>query len=114
MYSVSVIIIGILMSESIVLTDTKLTESEVSHPNLAENIVFIAATGAQQQIIEETSKVSLIPQTYIIASAISGKTNSRDKTAIIEFIFFKPSIILLFARWYPIIIIGTGVLSAAI
>ena len=98
MYCERVIKIGILISESIVLKDTKFTESEVSRPNFAENIVVIAAVGALQDISEEISKVPLIPHIYITPSANNGKANSFKNIAKMHLIFLIPSLILLFAK----------------
>lgn len=61
--------------------DTKLTERDVFLPNFAENIVVIAAVGAQQEIVEETSIVPLTPHKYIIAKAIRGNTKSFNNDA---------------------------------
>ena len=69
-----------VISEMIVLSDTKFTDKAVSQPNLSENIVVIAAVGAQQEITIDTNKSPLIPQRYIIARAIIG--NKTSLTAI--------------------------------
>ena len=81
-----------------VLKETKLTESEVSRPNFAANIVVIAATGALQEIIEEISISPLILQIYITANARSGKINNLNAIAKRHFQFFIPSKILLLAK----------------
>ena len=57
-----VIKIGILIRDNKVLRETILTESEVSAPYRAENIVVTAAAGALQDIIDEISIVPLILQ----------------------------------------------------
>ena len=94
-----------------VLIETKLTESSVSRPHLAANIVVTAAVGALQDMTEEISISPLIPQMNIIPNAIRGKTKSFSITENMQFKFLNPDKILLLAKWYPIIIIGRGVLS---
>ena len=86
MYWVKVIIIGIVITESRIVTETKDTESSVSPPNLPANIVDIAATGAENEIAEEIKIVPLTPQRYKTAIPIAGKTTSRN---IIARIFEK-------------------------
>lgn len=53
---------GIVIIEKTVDSETILTESSVAFPNLAENIVVIAAVGAQAAITIEVSIVPLIPR----------------------------------------------------
>lgn len=113
-YCANVIISGIVISDKTVLKDTKVTEREVSCPNFAENIVVIAATGAQQDITEDTSITPRIEQRYIIPSAISGRITNLNAIARMHFGFFIPFEILLLAKWNPIIIIGMGVFRDAI
>ena len=96
------------------LRDTILTEREVSLWNFDANIVVIAATGAEQEIKEETSISPRILHKNIIPNAIRGNTKSLRAMAKRHLIFFMPSEILLPAKWKPIIIIGSGVLSDAI
>ena len=81
-----------------VLRETKLTESDVSLPNLAENIVVIAAVGALQDIRDEISIVPRTPQMYITPKAISGKTKSLSRIANRHLMLRSPSEILLFAK----------------
>lgn len=67
-----VIKIGIDIMDNTVLRETKFTEREVSAPNFEENIVVIAAAGAEQEISKDTSISPLTPQIYIPARAIAG------------------------------------------
>ena len=90
---------GILISESIVLNDTILTEREVFAENLEANIVVIAAVGALQEIVEETSISPLIPHRYITPSAINGNTKSFKQIAKRHLKLFKPESKLLLVRW---------------
>ena len=61
-YSAKVIIAGILITENTVVKDTIFTESAVFCENFEENIVVMAAVGAETDIAVETSIVPLIPQ----------------------------------------------------
>ena len=72
---------GILISDSIELTATSLTESEVSALNFEENIVVLAAVGALQEIASDTSITPLMPQRYITATESKGNINSLNAKA---------------------------------
>ena len=62
--------------EIIVLKDTILTEREVSPPNFEENIVVMAAVGAEAEMVIATKTSPLIPQTYIPNNVARGKIKS--------------------------------------
>ena len=85
--------------EIIVLKDTILTESEVSPPNFEENIVVIAAVGAEAEMVIATKTSPLIPQKYIPNNAASGKIISFKAIENSAFRFFTASNKLLFAKW---------------
>ena len=99
--------------EIIVLKDTILTESEVSPPNFEENIVVMAAVGAEAEMVIATKTSPLIPQKYIPNNTARGKIKSFKAIEKRAFKFLIASNKLLFAKWYPIIIIGMGVLRPA-
>ena len=92
-------IIGILARESIVLKETSVTESSVSAPYFEENIVVIAAVGAQLQMVSAKRIVPLIPHRYIANRTTSGKINNLKRIAKRHFISLSPFRRLLFAKW---------------
>ena len=98
MYCARVIISGIVIIEIKVLTETKFAEVSVSASYFAENIVVAAATGEQMEITEETSIISLTPQTQRIRRAIRGRTTSLNAIAKMHFISLKVLKISLLAR----------------
>ena len=93
------IIIGILIIEIIVLKDTILTEREVSPPNFEENIVVMAAVGAEAEMVIATKTSPLIPQTYIPNNVARGKIKSFKTIETTAFKFLIASKKLLFAKW---------------
>ena len=99
MLCATVIIIGILIMEIIVLKDTILTESEVSPPNFEENIVVMAAVGAEAEMVIATKTSPLTPQKYIPNNVTSGKINSFKAIEKRAFKFLTASNKLLFAKW---------------
>lgn len=57
---------------------TMLTESLTSLPNLAENIVVVAAVGAEDAITQATTTVLSIPAKDIITAVVTGITRSLN------------------------------------
>ena len=92
---------------------TSVAASKVSFSYFAENIAVIAAAGEANAIVSATSIVPRIPTIYIMPSAIRGNSNSFKTLDSIAPLSRKPLRISLFDKWYPIIIIGSGVLSPA-
>ena len=80
------------------LKETILTESDVLRPNLSENIVVIAATGALQEITIETKRFPLMPQRYERPRIKRGKANSFKNIAKTHLRFLSPERRLLFDR----------------
>lgn len=99
MLCATVIIIGILIIEMMVLKDTILTESEVSPPNFEENIVVMAAAGAETEMVIATKTSPLTPQKYIPNNVTRGKINSFKAIENTAFRFLIASNKLLFAKW---------------
>ena len=66
------IIIGIVSIEIIVLNETILTERVVSAPYLDENMVVMAAVGAEAEMVMATKTSPLIPQRYIPSKVRRG------------------------------------------
>ena len=73
--------IGIVKTDSIVLSETVLTDKGVSPPYLEANIVVIAAVGAAAQIVHATNTSPLIPQRYI-----PNKTKDGNKSNLIKMV----------------------------
>ena len=90
---------GIVITDSIVLKETVVTESDVSPPYLEANIVVIAAVGAQAHIVQATSTSPLIPQRYIPNKTKAGNRSNLIKIVYSVLRFLSPSKTLLFARW---------------
>ena len=85
--------------EIIVLKDTILTESDVSPPNFEENIVVMAAAGAETEMVIATKTSPLTPQKYIPNNVVRGKMNSFNAIENTAFRFLIASNKLLFAKW---------------
>lgn len=64
--------IGIVSIEIIVLNETMLTERVVSAPYLEENMVVMAAVGAEAEMVMATKTSPLIPQRYIPSKVRRG------------------------------------------
>ena len=56
------VISGILITDKRVVSDTIVTDNDVSRPNFEENIVDNAAVGALIQVVSANGIVPLIPQ----------------------------------------------------
>ena len=81
------------------LKDTILTEIEVSPPNFEENIVVMAAAGAETEMVIATKTSPLTPQKYIPNNVVRGKMNSFNAIESTAFRFLIASNKLLFAKW---------------
>lgn len=97
-YCAKVTIIGIVIIETRVLTDTKFAEASVSAPNLAENIVVAAAIGEQIEIAEDISIVPVTLQIRRIPTAAKGSIMSLSTIAHIHFKSLKVLKISLLVR----------------
>jgi len=61
-----------VITDKIVVRDTRLTESFSSRSNITLNIVVLAATGAEAAIVILTSMAEGTPEKHIRASAKEG------------------------------------------
>ena len=90
---------GILTRDRSVLSDTIVTDSSVSRLYFEENIVDIAAVGAEAEIVIDKRSVPRIPQKYIVNIIINGNTNSFRNIAKRQFKSLRPFKRLLCAKW---------------
>ena len=78
------IIVGIVSSDNTVLSDTAPADSSTSCGcglNFAVNIVVIAPTGAQAEIVIEVAITLLTPSAQSIARITSGKATNLKNMA---------------------------------
>lgn len=90
---------GIESIEIIVLKETILTERVVSAPYLDENMVVMAAVGAEAEMVIATKTSPLIPQRYIPINVKRGNIISLSPIENILLKLFIADKSLLLAKW---------------
>jgi len=82
---------GIVIIEIMVVIDTRAAERVVSPSKFSQNIVVVAATGADAAIVHAIAMSPFTPNISIIAIIISGDTMSLRITETYDAKPFKPS-----------------------